>query len=196
LPLNVERIDRHHTNFFSHVDGGHLRIRELTAAPYQFVSTKLVPALSRAFSFGGLMKQQLAHSPEPQQASATQEETPAPITVYGRRGTDESYEGVIGREADLRIVDCKDGIQWIVQRFTGGQWRNKSFHRSRLSLIRRYGPLEMILALPDHHDGFVEAIPRCKVCGRIATKPTGVLPRHMFCVAMRKPQRSELEEAA
>jgi len=144
------------------------------------------------------MKQQLAHSPEPQQdpSSATQEETPAPITVYGRRETDESYEGVIGREADLRIVDCKDGIQWIVQRFTGGQWRNKSFHRSRLSLIRRYGPLEMILALPDHHDGFVEAIPRCKVCGRIATKPTGVLPRHMFCVAMRKPQRSELEEAA
>jgi hypothetical protein len=54
LPLNVERID--HTDFFSDFfshDGGHLRILELTTAPYEFVSTELVPALSRAFSFGG-----------------------------------------------------------------------------------------------------------------------------------------------
>jgi hypothetical protein len=34
------------------------------------------------------------------------------------------------------------------------------FHRARQSLIRRYGPLDMILALPEHHDGFVEVTPR------------------------------------
>jgi hypothetical protein len=43
----------------------------------------------------------------------------------------------------------------------------------------------MILALPEHHDGFVEVTPRCNVCGRIKTKPTGGLPRHMFCAAVR-----------
>jgi hypothetical protein len=88
--------------------------------------------------------------------SPSEEETPAPATVYGRQESDENYDGVISREGDLRIVNCRDDIQWIVQRLTGGRWRNKSFHRTRRSLIQRYGPLEMILALPEHHDGFVE----------------------------------------
>jgi hypothetical protein len=65
-------------------------------------------------------------------------ETPAPATVYGRQESDESYEGVICREGDLRIVNCRDDIQWIAQRLTGGRWRNKSFHRTRVSLIQRY----------------------------------------------------------
>ena len=77
----------------------------------------------------------------------------APITVYSRRETDEHYEGVISRNGDLRIVNCPNNLQWIAQRFNGGQWRNKSFHRERLSLVRRYGPLKIILALPEHHDG-------------------------------------------
>ena len=81
-----------------------------------------------------------------------EEDTPAPATVYGRQESDESYEGVISREGDLRIVNCPDDIQWIAQRRTGGRWRNKSFHRTRRSLIQRYGPLEMILALPEHYD--------------------------------------------
>ena len=128
--------------------------------------------------------------PEPREESQScpEKETPAPATVYGRQESHESYEGVTSREGDLRIVNCPDDIQWIAQRRTGGRWRNKSFHRTRRSLIQRYGPLEMILALPEHHDGFIE-VPRCGVCGRIATKPTGVLPRHMFCLAFRRRQR-------
>jgi hypothetical protein len=74
----------------------------------------------------------------------------APITVNSRRETDESYEGVISREGDLQSVNCPDDIQWIIQRFNRGQWRNKSFHRSRQSLINRYGQLEIILSLPEH----------------------------------------------
>ena len=116
-----------------------------------------------------------------------EEDTPAPATVYGRQESHESYEGVTSREGDLRIVNCPDDIQWIAQRRTGGRWRNKSFHRTRRSLIQRYGPLEMILALPEHYDGFVEVIPRCQVCGRIKSKPTAGLQRHLFCVAERKP---------
>jgi hypothetical protein len=102
---------------------------------------------------------------------------------------------VISREGDLRIVDCRDDIQWIVQRLTGGRWRNKSFHRTRASLIQRYGPLEMILALPEHHDGFIEVTPRCEVCGRLKSKPMAGLPRHMFCIAVRKPPMSIAEAA-
>jgi hypothetical protein len=66
--------------------------------------------------------------------SSPEEETPAPATVYGRQESDESYEGVISREGDLRIVNCRDDIQWIVQRLTGGRWRNKSFAPSSWAL--------------------------------------------------------------
>ena len=134
-------------------------------------------------------------APRRDRQSPHEGETPAPATVYSRRETDQNYEGVVSRDGDLRIVNCRDDIQWIAQRLTGGRWRNKSFHRARRSLIQRYGPLEMILALPEHHDGFVEMTPRCKVCGRIKSKPMGGLPRHLFCQAERKPAQS-MKEAA
>jgi hypothetical protein len=131
-----------------------------------------------------------AHSVEPAPTSppSPEEAIAAPITVYSRRETDEAYEGVIARSGDLRIVNCPDDIQWIVQRFTGGQWRNKSFHRSRHCLVRRYGALEMILALPERHDGDKPLIdsPHCNLCGRWKCKPRGGLPRHMFCLEARK----------
>ena len=94
-----------------------------------------------------------AHSPKAGQDSSNspQGETAAPIMVYSRREADENYKGIIAREGGLRIVNCPDDLQWIVQCFKGGQWRNKSFHRSRQSLIRRYGLLKMILAVPEHH---------------------------------------------
>jgi hypothetical protein len=128
-----------------------------------------------------------AHSPEPvlEASTSSQAEIAAPITLYSRRETDGSYERVISREGDLRIVSCSDDLQWIVQCFKGGQWRNKSFHRSRQSLIRRYGPLEMILALPDHHDTFEDET-RCSVCGRIKGTSKGGLHRHLFCLAERR----------
>jgi hypothetical protein len=56
--------------------------------------------------------------------SPPEEETPAPATVYGRQESDESYEGVVSREGNLRIVNCRDDIQWIVQRLTGGSRRS------------------------------------------------------------------------
>jgi hypothetical protein len=133
-----------------------------------------------------LVVKQRAHSPEAELDSANypRTEIAAPITVYSRRETDESYTGVIGRERNLRIVNCPDNLQWIAQCFKGGQWRNKSFHCSRQSLIRRYGPLEMILPLPEHHNG-LEDEKRCRMCGRIRGKPRGGLARHLFCLIDR-----------
>ena len=112
--------------------------------------------------------------------SPREDETSAPITVYSRRETDERYKGVISRDENLRIINCPNDLQWIVQCFKGGQWRNKSFHRSRQSLIRRYGPLEMILGLPEHHDSLDDER-RCRVWGRIKGEPTSGLARYLFC---------------
>ena len=80
------------------------------------------------------------------------EPTAAPAMVYGRGETDEDYEGEIARAGALRIVNCPHNLQWIFQSFSGGRWRNKSFHRERTSLVNRYGPIKMILALPEHHN--------------------------------------------
>jgi hypothetical protein len=66
-----------------------------------------------------------AHSPESGVESCPPEEPiAAPITVYSRRETDENYKQVISRKGDLRIVNCPDDIQWIVQRLTGGSRRS------------------------------------------------------------------------
>jgi hypothetical protein len=40
-------------------------------------------------------------------------------------------------------------------------------------------------ALPERYDGLSGDRPRCKACGRITGKPTGALPRHLFCLAER-----------
>jgi hypothetical protein len=133
-----------------------------------------------------------AHSPEPGLDSSTspKAEMAAPITVYSRQETDENYKGVICRDGKLRIVNCRHDLQWIVQWFKGGQWRNSSFHRSRQSLIRGYGPLEMILALPEHHDDLWDEM-RCAVCGRLQGRPKGGLVRHLFCLSDRKNKSPE-----
>jgi hypothetical protein len=34
-----------------------------------------------------------------------------------------------------RVIDCKDSIQWIIQRLFGQQWHGYSFHRDRNVLI-------------------------------------------------------------
>jgi hypothetical protein len=85
-------------------------------------------------------------------------------------------------------------LQWILQRRSGDQWKGLAYCRTRAALIREASGLlgrvpESLFQLPEHHDGFIEAVPRCGVCGRIATKPTGILPRHMFCIAVRKRER-------
>jgi hypothetical protein len=46
--------------------------------------------------------------------------------------------------------------------------------------------LKMFSELPEQHDGYVDVFPRCKVYGRIKSKPTGGLPCHLFCRQERK----------
>ncbi|MDA7425572.1 hypothetical protein [Thalassococcus lentus] len=52
--------------------------------------------------------------------------------------TADRYVGVVAAWYGWRVIVCKDGIQWIIQRKRGGQraWRNESFCVTLRALIR------------------------------------------------------------
>jgi hypothetical protein len=107
------------------------------------------------------------------------------------RERDGGYPTVARLSDTIRVIECKDGLQWILQRRSGDQWKGLAYCRTRAALIREASVLlghvpQALLELSGHYDGIIEAVPRCGFCGRIATKPTGLLPRHMFCIAVRK----------
>jgi hypothetical protein len=117
-----------------------------------------------------------------------------PEALPSHRERHEGYPTVARLSDTVRVIECKDGLQWILQRRSGDQWKGLAYCRTRAALIREASGLlgrvpEALFQLPEHHDGFIEAVPRCGVCGRIATKPTGLLPRHIFCLAVRKDEQ-------
>ena len=79
--------------------------------------------------------------------------------VSGRRFREEDdHYPVIARIGNRhRVVECRDGIQWIVQRLIGRRWRGVSFHRDRAVLIERSGAsgaaLKTLKSLPPTHLG-------------------------------------------
>jgi hypothetical protein len=154
----------------------------------------------------------MKQKPEPYKGVSEPEEIPAaipepcearihvPEATTSHRERDDSYPTVVRLSDTVRVIDCKDGIQWILQRRYGDQWRGIAFCRRRDTLIREAKTLlgevpQVLMSLPEHHDGFVEVTPRCKVCGRIKNKPTGGLPRHLFCLAERKSAQCMAEAA-
>lgn len=81
--------------------------------------------------------------------------------------TADEYPCIVARLNDTwRVITCKNGIQWIVQKRQGnGQWRGVTFHRTRDVLMRdardantrqsARGTIdpaawEALAALPDH----------------------------------------------
>lgn len=59
----------------------------------------------------------------------------------------DDYARVVVRIGDEhRVIVCKAGIQWIVQRMAGGRWRGERYHRSREGLLRA------VATLPDAGD--------------------------------------------
>jgi hypothetical protein len=87
---------------------------------------------------------------------------------------------------DWRVID--DGIQWIVQRHTGGRWRDVSYYRSRRVLIERLGASTIELeTLPEFHsEPNTPECQRCNLCGRWKCLPRGGVSRHLFCAAARR----------
>jgi hypothetical protein len=125
----------------------------------------------------------------PAQQEPSQARIHVPEALTGHRERDEDYPAVVSLSDTVRVIDCKDGIQWILQQRYGDQWRGVAFCRRRDTLIREAKKLhvsEALLSLPEHHDGLSDDAPRCGVCGRLRSRPTGVLPRHLFCHADRR----------
>jgi hypothetical protein len=118
---------------------------------------------------------------------------PIRLPATSKRETDQDYASVIVYLNDrCRVIECADRIQWIIQRRRGQQWLGVSFHRSRDVLIERSGAtgeaLAVLNALPERYDGSGDLldVPRCKTCGLWQCKPQRGLPRHLFCIALRK----------
>ena len=58
-----------------------------------------------------------------------------------RQETSDDYSGVITNLTDtIRVINCKDDLQWILQKRTGCSgkwpWRGNSFCTTRQALIR------------------------------------------------------------
>ena len=62
------------------------------------------------------------------------------------RERDDAYRNVVAQLAPRwRVIACRDGIQWILQRKEsshGGPWRGVSYHTNRDGLLRACGSLE------------------------------------------------------
>jgi hypothetical protein len=86
--------------------------------------------------------------------------SPAPRGLSARE-SDASYPTLTCLDDRTRVIDCRDSIQWIVQRREGSHWRGLSFCRTREALIRdakcRLGKelpkdaLAVLQALPEWH---------------------------------------------
>lgn len=55
-----------------------------------------------------------------------------------RRESSAAYGRVVTHlNEEWRVIECRDGIQWIVQRWVGNRWRNETYHRQREFLLIR-----------------------------------------------------------
>src|SRR5882724_1291746 len=90
-------------------------------------------------------------------------EVPSPaVTVVPARHNrpheaDEAYPAIAQLNDRWRVINCRDDLQWILQKFEGKRWRGNSYHRDRAVLIERIASrcgdvdasaLEVVLALP------------------------------------------------
>jgi hypothetical protein len=90
----------------------------------------------------------------------------APEALTSHRERDEGYPTVARLSDIVRVIECKDGIQWILQRRSGDQWKGLAYCRTRAALIREASGLlghvpEALFHFPEHHDGLIEVVPRC-----------------------------------
>lgn len=90
-----------------------------------------------------------------------------PFAINNREES-ENYHPIIAKlNANWRVIECKDAIQWIVQRRAGmrhgePRWDGRCYCRTRQGLLRRVrelasecdaGALAIIGSLPDFMEG-------------------------------------------
>lgn len=90
---------------------------------------------------------------DPSQSSA-----PPTVSASTREKDDDYCRVVAVLNDNWRVIECKDGIQWIIQKASPSEWRSKKYLRDRESLIQRVrslcGPVNdtamaRLVALPD-----------------------------------------------
>src|SRR5262245_36503110 len=97
--------------------------------------------------------------------------------AYGR---ERFAAGTTGRRRKrLKASDKAPGIP------IAGSFRNKTFFSIETTPCKPTKPMPS--ASFDHWT-------RCKVCGRWEMLPQGYLPRHLFCIAVRKRERAKALE--
>jgi hypothetical protein len=95
------------------------------------------------------------HSEPPQepQSDAFPALTTRRQSLRGIRESDDAYPVLVHISDKLRVIECRDGIQWILQTRSDNRWRDLGYHRDRDVLIERCGPisrqaLAVLKALP------------------------------------------------
>src|SRR5262245_31588284 len=83
-----------------------------------------------------------AHTDDQVAPSPDYSETPsaALVAVPARRlglETDESYPAVARLNDRWRVINCRDDLQWILQKRNGDQWHSNSYHVTRTGLLER-----------------------------------------------------------
>ena len=82
--------------------------------------------------------------------------------VLSMAETTDGYPAVVAVLDDkTRVIECRAGIQWILQRRTNGgrfPWASVSFCRTKEALVRLAGPHPTLLALPDRFPERREAL--------------------------------------
>jgi hypothetical protein len=77
--------------------------------------------------------------------------------MHGIRERDDRYPVVARINDDTRVIECRAGIQWILQRRAGVGWHDIGYHLDRDVLIERSGATGSALAtlqrLPQRHMG-------------------------------------------
>ena len=58
------------------------------------------------------------------------------VPQVSHREKDDTYPAIAMVSDKVRVINCKDDLQWIVQRRMGDEWRGLSFCRTRATLIR------------------------------------------------------------
>jgi hypothetical protein len=97
----------------------------------------------------------LREAPHNREAPCQGKDTTLCASGAGRGERDDAYPAIARIDVKTRVIECRDHLQWIVQRREGKRWRNVSFHLDHDTLIARSGAtgdaLDILHTLPRRH---------------------------------------------
>lgn len=80
--------------------------------------------------------------PEQGEHPQSKAETGAKLPWLKAESSSDYYRAIAGLNSEWRLILCKDGIQWVLQKRRPGRWEGKWFARTKQGLIR--GILDLV----------------------------------------------------